>query len=74
MKRKNGSEPISLEVAPVVSLEVAPVVELPPARGSWIPRTLTPVIGIDPAVWSQRKQQVALWRLIESWNRGRRLH
>ena len=55
-------------------LELAPVVELPPARASWIPKTPYPVIGIDPAIWSQRTQQVALWRLIESWNRGRRLH
>lgn len=54
--------------------ESALQLRLPPPRESWLPRANTPVIGIDPATWSQRSQQIALWTLIEHWNRGKRLH
>lgn len=43
-------------------------------RGSWLQPAALPTVGLDPRIWSQRIQQVALWRLIEAWHAGRRIH
>ena len=44
------------------------------ATHGWIPASKVPQVGLDPAVWSQRVHQVALWKLLDAWNTGRRLH
>jgi hypothetical protein len=44
------------------------------AEHRWMPNQPLPPVGLDPAIWSQRVRQVALWRLLETWDSGRRLH
>lgn len=44
------------------------------AGQSWLKPTPMPRVGLDPRVWTNRVQQVALWRLIEAWHAGQRLH
>jgi hypothetical protein len=39
-----------------------------------MPTPVMPTVGLDPALWSERVRQVAMWRLIEAWNAGQRLH
>ena len=56
-------------------LELQLVTEARPAKQRWIPAQVVPTVGLDPAIWSERVRQVALWRLIETWNAaGQRLH
>ena len=43
-------------------------------RTHWLAPVPLPAVGLDPAIWSRRVHQVELWRLIEAWNSGRRLH
>ena len=55
-------------------LELQPVPETRPARQRWIPTPAVPTVGLDPAIWTERVRQIAVWRLIEAWNAGQRLH
>jgi hypothetical protein len=45
-----------------------------PRRTSWIPAESTGRVGIDPARWSTRVQEVALWRAMDGWYRRRITH
>jgi hypothetical protein len=55
-------------------LELQPVTAQRPAAPRWMPTPAVPPVGLDPAIWSERVRQVAIWQLIETWNAGRRLH
>jgi hypothetical protein len=55
-------------------VELQCVTEVRPATPRWIPATAAPAVGLDPAIWSERVRQLAMWRLIETWNAGQRLH
>jgi hypothetical protein len=55
-------------------LELQPVTETRTARQRWLPAQAVPTVGLDPAIWTQRVRQIAVWRLIETWNAGQRLH
>jgi hypothetical protein len=67
-----------LELQPAIEPEAATdmqlVTETRPAKPRWIPTPVVPAVGLDPAVWSERVRQVAIWRLIETWHAGQRLH
>lgn len=52
----------------------APATQTRNERTNWLAPVPLPTVGLDPAVWSRRVRQVELWRLIEAWNSGRRLH
>jgi len=67
--RRNRLEPTT-----VVEPQLAEVTETRPAPRRWMPFNTLPDVGLDPAIWSQRVHQVALWKLLEAWNAGRRLH
>jgi hypothetical protein len=43
-------------------------------RGSWLQPAALPAVGLDPAIWSRRVHQLELWRLMEAWHAGRRVH
>jgi hypothetical protein len=43
-------------------------------RDSWIPAATFSLASLDPAHWSQRKQQANLWRLLERLQQQRVLH
>ncbi|MCM2309935.1 MAG: hypothetical protein NDI84_00910 [Steroidobacteraceae bacterium] len=47
----------------------------PVARGSsWIPLSSSNRVGIDPARWTTRVRQVALWRAMDGWYRRQPTH
>ena len=43
-------------------------------REPWLRPSPLPTVGLDPAIWSRRVQQRALWQLMEAWHAGRRFH
>jgi len=45
-----------------------------PRRESWIPQATFALAALDPAHWSQRKQQANLWRLLDRLQQQRVLH
>jgi len=47
---------------------------LDPQPGSWLSVESHGLVALDPARWAQRDQQFAVWQLVESWHRRRRLH
>jgi hypothetical protein len=55
-------------------LELQRITDTQPAVRRWMPTPVVPTVGLDPAIWSQRVRQIAVWRLIETWNAGQRLH
>ena len=54
--------------------ELQPVTAQRPATPRWMPTPAVPTVGLDPAIWAERVRQIAIWRLIETWNAGTRLH
>jgi hypothetical protein len=49
----------------------APSTSSAPRSTSWIPSSSTSRVGIDPACWSTRVRQVALWRAMDGWYQRR---
>jgi hypothetical protein len=63
--RKLGNRIQDTQLAPVVTTRAA---------ASWIPAASFALAALDPAHWSQRKQQANLWRLLERLQQQRVLH
>jgi hypothetical protein len=59
---------------PHVSIEQFQTSPATASSQSWIPTAPFELVTLDPARWSQRKQQAHLWQLIDRLNRERTLH
>jgi hypothetical protein len=44
------------------------------SNASWMPAGDFGRAVLDPARWSRRARQERYWRMVEIWNRQRRLH